>query len=111
MHWPLPSMLALMTAKSIVDAVHVFLRGKASFGGGPVGSACDEDEFEFLATKPGGGFASVCSASTPVSLKCAGLQSAQDLSSNLSELSLFLPILNSTVLLVGLELILNGPHQ
>ena len=49
-----PLMLSLMTAKSIADAVHVFLRGKASFGGGPVGSACGGDEFEFPAMVGGG---------------------------------------------------------
>ena len=51
------------------------------------------------------------SASLASSRKYAGLQSAQALNSNLSELSTFLPTLTSTVLLEGLELILNGPVQ
>ena len=49
-------MLALTAARSTADAVHVNLRGKDGFGGGPVGSALVGDEFEFRAINPGGGF-------------------------------------------------------
>ena len=55
-------MLELIASRSDLEAVHIELTGNPSKGGGPVGSAGVEYEFEFPASKVGGGLVKSISA-------------------------------------------------